>query len=128
MSRSEHSPSPSRSGTEDAHQALATLRLSVDSDDQRPLSNGTPVLVNGVNGKQVRPTNGDHTSELDVLRQELEDVRAEKENLETQYRSLVSRVNTMKSTLGNKLKQDAVSLALTLFGNPTETDAILGRT
>jgi hypothetical protein len=128
MSHSASSPSPSSSSTDDAQHALATLRLSVDSDEQRPLSNGTPALANGVNGKGMRTANGDHTSELGAVRQELEDVRAEKENLEAQYRSLVSRVNTMKSTLGNKLKQDAVSWHICIAAISTITVAPSGRT
>ena len=109
MSRPTHSPSPSHTGADDAQQALATLRLSEEGSERRPLVNGSSTSLNGINGKGASVgLNGTPTSDVDALRQELEDVRAENESLQTQYQSLVSRVQTMKTALGNKLKQDIV--------------------
>jgi hypothetical protein len=45
------------------------------------------------------------------LQRELERTIEEKDNLATQYRNLLAKLTTMRTTLGNKLKQDAVRLA-----------------
>ena len=42
------------------------------------------------------------------LEQELQRTREEKDTLATQYRNLLAKLTTMRTTLGNKLKQDAV--------------------
>lgn len=42
---------------------------------------------------------------------ELERVRAEKDHLSLQYRSLLGKLTAMRNTLGDKLKEDAVSRA-----------------
>lgn len=47
---------------------------------------------------------------IEKLQQELERTRQEREEFASQYRNLLARLNTMRSTLGNKLKQDAVRL------------------
>jgi predicted nuclease with TOPRIM domain len=46
--------------------------------------------------------------ELQSLREELEEANESKEHFESQYNSLLGRVNTIKTTLGNRLKADAV--------------------
>lgn len=103
------SSSPSTS-TDDAHKALAELRLSVD--ESKPEANG--ITVNGINGKSSRDSSPRHSGEasgvlsIESLQKELNRTREEKESLQTQYQNLVSRLNSMRTTLGNKLKQDAV--------------------
>lgn len=52
---------------------------------------------------------------IEKLQQELERTRQEREEFASQYRNLLARLNTMRSTLGNKLKQDAVRLFLMTF-------------
>lgn len=47
------------------------------------------------------------------LRQELEKTRAEKDALSDQYRGLLGKLTAMRTTLGNKLKEDAVSTRAT---------------
>jgi hypothetical protein len=68
--------------------------------------------ANGINGHAV-PTNTQvDDSALDTmekLRAELKKTREEKETLNANYRNLLSKLSSMKTTLGNKLKQDAVS-------------------
>ena len=75
-------------------------------------------ILNGVNGAgHGSPrTSGDEDSlgEVESLRRELGRVRREKDDLSGQYNNLVARLNTMRNTLGNKLKQDAVSVVLNL--------------
>ena len=102
------------SAEETTQQALDQLRLSIDGSD----SNSNGVSVNGVNGNAAHSpsprSSGEHVG-LDktaLLQKELDRVRQEKDNLSTQYQNLVSRLNNMRTTLGNKLKQDAVRLQL----------------
>lgn len=76
-----------------------------------------------VNGHNHNPPNGDATAHDDApgedegeindverLQQDLERTRAEKDVLADQYRSLLAKLTTMRNTLGNKLKEDAVSI------------------
>jgi predicted nucleic acid-binding Zn-ribbon protein len=50
-------------------------------------------------------------AEIQSLREELEEANEGKEHFETQYTNLLGRVNTIKTSLGDRLKADAV-------GNP----------
>ncbi len=43
-----------------------------------------------------------------LLHRELQQAREEKDSLAAQYRNLLQKLTHMKTTLGNKLKQDAV--------------------
>lgn len=56
--------------------------------------------------------NGHATSEPESsgpsLEQQLETLRAEKSTLEGQYGALLGKLTTMRNTLGDKLRQDAV--------------------
>jgi dynactin complex subunit len=49
-----------------------------------------------------------HTSEIEAVQVELADTQAEKETAEEQYQSLLGKVNTIRSQLGERLKADAV--------------------
>ena len=42
------------------------------------------------------------------MQEQLEDSQTGKEHFETQYRSLLGRVNGIKASLGDRLKADAV--------------------
>lgn len=44
------------------------------------------------------------------LQRELDRTREEKDTLAAQYRNLLAKLTTMRTTLGNKLKQDAVRI------------------
>ncbi|KAK0203695.1 hypothetical protein DFS33DRAFT_1261123 [Desarmillaria ectypa] len=89
-----------------ASQVLNDLRLSVDSD--RSQSDSPPVHINGANGSATHDIeDGDMVSRL---QRELERTREEKERLATQYRNLLAKLTQMRTTLGNKLKQDAEEL------------------
>ncbi len=67
--------------------------------------NGFKPAVNG-----IHHTTGaqDGLDPVSKLQQELERTREEKDELATQYRNLLGKLQTMRNTLGNKLKQDAV--------------------
>ncbi|KAF9014741.1 hypothetical protein BDZ89DRAFT_1046316 [Hymenopellis radicata] len=78
--------------------AVAThARLSSDSD-----GNSVP-HTNGLNGDA-------DTDPVARLHRELQQTREEKDTLAAQYRNLLQKLTHMKTTLGNKLKQDAEEL------------------
>lgn len=85
-----------------------TSRRSLDGE--RIL--GSPPPLNGLSGKPS--SNGDAHQDSDDLdpvqrlERELQRTREEKDTLATQYRNLLAKLTTMRTTLGNKLKQDAV--------------------
>lgn len=99
--RSDDSPPPRTS---------SDSRRSFDSERAH---SPPPVIPNGVNGKHV---DTDARAEADLeamdpiqrLQHELEQTKEEKDALAAQYRNLLSKLTTMRTTLGNKLKQDAV--------------------
>ena len=49
-----------------------------------------------------------HEEDITGLQEQLEDSQTGKEHFETQYRSLLGRVNGIKASLGDRLKADAV--------------------
>ncbi len=49
---------------------------------------------------------------IEQLREELRKTQEEKESLAVQHHNLVSKVSTIRNTLGAKLKQDAVCTLL----------------
>ena len=102
------------SAEETTQKALAELRLSIDGTHQ-PLKNGHQ--TNGINGIASPGSSSTRSStELNgqdktaKLQKELDQCRQEKDALATQYQNLVSRLNTMRTTLGTKLKQDGVCI------------------
>jgi len=52
-----------------------------------------------------------HLEEMSGIRKELEETEEAKEQAETQYQNLLGRVNTIKSSLGERLKADKQELA-----------------
>ena len=53
----------------------------------------------------------EHNEELTTVRTELEETEAAKDQAETQYQALLGRINTIKSSLGERLKADKQELA-----------------
>ena len=105
--------SQSSSSIESIESATAALRLSVDSDrdgQNAPLTNGNR------DGHAANGSDGSEDSEdgdldpVERLQKELERTKGEKDVLASQYRTLLSKLTAMRTTLGNKLQQDAVSL------------------
>jgi hypothetical protein len=93
-------PSSGRSYTE--HQEHSDVQMSTDSDSTDPSS---PIHSNGVNGRASPDSESDPVTQL---QRELERTREERETLAGQYRNLLAKLTTMRTTLGNKLQQDAV--------------------
>ena len=79
------------------------------SDSERVHSPPPSTIPNGVNGKHD-DTDADLESmdPIQRLQHELRRTKEEKDALAAQYRNLLSKLTTMRTTLGNKLKQDAV--------------------
>ncbi|KIM91289.1 hypothetical protein PILCRDRAFT_810544 [Piloderma croceum F 1598] len=92
--------------------AFVDSRLSLDSGRSSPPVNGTNGTPNGRRHDDDDDDDDDDEG-LDTvqkLQRELERTIEEKENLATQYRNLLAKLTTMRTTLGNKLKQDAEEL------------------
>lgn len=105
--------SQSTSSVGSIENSTAALRLSVDSDhdaQSSPLTNGNPGghAANGSNGSEDSE-DGD-LDPVERLRKELERAKEEKDVLASQYRTLLSKLTAMRTSLGIKLQQDAVSL------------------
>lgn len=102
--------SPSRSLSPTLHQSLNEFRVSTDSE--RPSS---PSVLNG---KARHADDAAHDADdaaldpLERVQRELERTKEEKDKLAAQYQNLLAKLTTMRTTLGNKLKQDAVCAAL----------------
>ena len=62
-----------------------------------------------LNGNGVHSYSNEENDLVQRLERELEHTREEKENLATQYRNLLAKLTQMRTSLGNKLQQDAVS-------------------
>jgi chromosome segregation ATPase len=60
--------------------------------------------------KSLESIQGKHEEELGSLQGELDEANEGKDHFETQYRNLLGRVNTIKSSLGDRLKADAAKL------------------
>jgi len=60
--------------------------------------------------KALEDIQGRHAEELSAVQSELEDSEAAKEQAQSQYQNLLGRVNTIKSTLGERLAADRQEL------------------
>lgn len=79
------------------------LRASTDSD-----RHSSPSPIKDLNGDTHHDEDYEGLDPVERLQRELERTREEKETLAGQYRNLLSKLTTMRTTLGNKLRQDAV--------------------
>lgn len=68
-------------------------------------------IQNGPAAAASDDAQAEHEVELQNLRDELEEANEGKEHFETQYKNLLGRVNTIKTSLGDRLKADAVRKA-----------------
>ncbi|KAH9478418.1 GRIP domain-containing protein [Psilocybe cubensis] len=78
---------------------------SVDVDVSPPHTNGVHEQSNGVVDHVE-----DSSDPIERLQRELDRTKEEKEKLATQYRNLLAKLTQMRTTLGNKLQQDAEEL------------------
>lgn len=110
-------PSPSEA-VKAANNALDELTTAAASGDGEP--NAFSVKMNGSNGINHHEEGDDEEAEEGMdkvaqLQAELARTREERETYANQYKTLLSRLGTMRSTLGDKLKQDAVRKGTTIF-------------
>lgn len=86
-------------------------RSSLDVDSEHPSSSSSSssqASTSAPNGSP--PVDGDAPHSLEALQKQLQQARDERDHHATQYQSLLARLTTMRTTLGNKLKQDAVRI------------------
>lgn len=60
---------------------------------------------------EIAALKSQHEEEISTVRAELEETESSRENWESQYHTLLTRVNTIKTTLGERLKADKEELA-----------------
>jgi chromosome segregation ATPase len=60
--------------------------------------------------EEISAIKGQHSEEVSTIRTELEESESAKDHAETQYQNLLGRVNTIKSSLGERLKADRAEL------------------
>lgn len=61
--------------------------------------------------KSLEEIQSKHHADMETLQHKLDDAESKKEHAESQFQKLLERVNTIKSQLGERLKEDAVSSA-----------------
>jgi chromosome segregation ATPase len=61
--------------------------------------------------EEVSKIKEEHTEEISTIRTELDETESAREQAETQYQALLGRINTIKSSLGERLKADKQELA-----------------
>lgn len=70
--------------------------------------------LENIQSKHAAADTGDvsskHEEEIRSLREELDEANEGKEHFETQYKNLLGRVNTIKTSLGDRLKADAARI------------------
>ena len=82
--------------------------MSDTSDDANGRSTPVEPTTNGVH-KEPNGTAGAHIPDtVDALKEELARVQKENEDLSDKYSALVNKLSAMRTSVANKLKQDAV--------------------
>ncbi|KAK5127538.1 hypothetical protein LTR85_006878 [Meristemomyces frigidus] len=82
-----------------------TARLDALQQERDSLRNEVTKLRQSLEGLQQQ-----HSEEVSGVKDELEQTQQGKEHAEIQYRNLLGKVNTIRSQLGERLKQDAEEL------------------
>jgi len=106
--RSSDSYSGSTSNLAKESRSSIDSERSIDVELPSNYQNGTLKQHNGSDLAE------DSDNPIDRLKAELSRTQEEKEKLATQYRNLLTKLTQMRTTLGNKLQQDAVSEMLLL--------------
>lgn len=91
-------------------------QLSVESSDDDPAARFNALVKDRDALRQevtqlrqsLEQLQAKHVSEIEAVQGELAETQTEKENAEEQYQSLLGKVNTIRSQLGERLKADAV--------------------
>lgn len=106
---------------ENGAHAIESSAASTEQQDQLPSRTRTESqsLHSGTVGSQARldDLQAIHQQEITKIRAERDAAHAAKERADVQYQTLLGRVNTIKSQLGERLKADAVSLSFPVRKN-----------
>ncbi|KAK6376139.1 hypothetical protein LTS17_007390 [Exophiala oligosperma] len=70
--------------------------------------------------KSLEELQSKHATELETAQNDLAEAQQEKETAEEQYQTLLGRVNTIRSQLGERLKADAVRLLFLVVSSPRD--------
>ena len=81
----------------------ATARFDALVKDRDALRAEVTQLRQSLEGLQAK-----HQTELETVQTQLDDTQSEKESAEEQYQSLLGKVNTIRSQLAERMKNDAV--------------------
>ncbi|USP76733.1 hypothetical protein yc1106_04007 [Curvularia clavata] len=113
-SRSHQGLSPSPPPASDT-----SARLDAIAKERDALRQEVTELRKSLEGIQSKQSAGaadgsqcNHEEEIRGLKEELDEANEGKEHFETQYKNLLGRVNTIKTSLGDRLKADAVGALL----------------
>jgi FtsZ-binding cell division protein ZapB len=95
-------------------------RQSLDTLLDRPVINGNngtaehedanDIVAQDEAADEEPPMARDSDDRIAQLQEELEKVTNERDTFQSQYRGLLGKLSNMRTTLGDKLRQDAVSL------------------
>ncbi|KAI4941292.1 hypothetical protein J4E91_010869 [Alternaria rosae] len=95
----------------------ASARLDAIAKERDALRQEVTELRKSLEDVQNKQTTGtsdetyaNHEEEMRNLREELDEANEGKEHFETQYKNLLGRVNTIKTSLGDRLKADAARI------------------
>ncbi|KAF2149514.1 hypothetical protein K461DRAFT_296976 [Myriangium duriaei CBS 260.36] len=99
-------PPPETSSTEDSNSSDITVRLEAAEKERESLRAEVAELR-----KSLEQVQGKHEEELSSAKEERDEAQAAKEKADSQYQTLLGRVNTIRSQLGERLKADAEELA-----------------
>jgi len=102
-------PLPPQNGTSDH---LSQEPLTTEHISPAIVNGEQTVSVSQINElkEQIETLKANHESERSTLKKERDEALAAKERSDAQYQTLLGRVNTIKSQLGERLKADAVSI------------------
>ncbi|KIW85332.1 hypothetical protein Z517_00722 [Fonsecaea pedrosoi CBS 271.37] len=117
--------SPIKEGSGDEASDTVTVAngvkdLSIDDDNDNDAAARFDALVKDRDAlrlevtelrKSLEELQAKHATEIEAVQTELAETQVEKENAEEQYQSLLGKVNTIRSQLGERLKADAEDLA-----------------
>jgi len=110
----------SNRGGDYTHSTLQPPQLdSLAEHDTTEPEGGPEAQENGHEYQTERQQGSGELEEEDerirILEDELERTRQDRDAWEQQYQSLLAKLTTMRQTVGDKIKQDAVSLSLPSF-------------
>jgi hypothetical protein len=96
--------------TPDADERIRQAEVEAETED----NNGGVAEADEAGGEEEEDDEDQEQDRIQALESELAQTVREKEHLSTQYRTLLGKLQAMRSSLGEKLKEDAVSVFLCL--------------